>query len=88
MINRWCTMYNKDLANIVNITTNKYTNLSKEEHFNFLRNFLPKLPFKRIEYIKKKNSEKEETSEIAMLAKNLELSKREINHYIICQDHL
>jgi hypothetical protein len=89
MVNRWCSFYSKDLANIINITTNRFLSFSKEEHFTFLKNFLPKFSFKRIDYVRKKNTDnKEENPEIAMLAKNLELSKREINHYIICQKYL
>lgn len=89
MINRWCSFYNKELANVINITTNRFTNFSKQEHFYFLKNFLPKYNFKKIDYIKKKNTkEEEENKELTMLAQNLELSKREINHYILCQKYL
>lgn len=89
MINRWCSFYSDNFANIINLTVNKFTNFSKEEHFVFLKKFLPKVPFKKINYVKKKVlKESEEDNTIDMLSKNLEISKREINHYILCQKYL
>lgn len=89
MINRWCSFYSKDLANIINQTVNKFTFLNKEEHYSFLYNFLPKVKFSKINYIKKKDKTTDKEDEnISMLAKNLELSKREINHYILCHKSL
>jgi len=89
MINRWCSFYSKDLANIVNQTVNKFTFFTKDEHYNFLYSFLPKVKFSKINYIKKKDkTATKEDENLAMLAKNLELSKREINHYILCQKYL
>jgi len=88
MINRWCSFYSKDLSKFVNLTVNKFSNFSKDEHFVFLKNFLPKLPFKKIDYNKKKITDKDEQPELTILARNLELSKREINHYILCQKYL
>ena len=89
MINRWCSFHSKELANVINITTNRFTNLSKQEHFHFLKNFLPRYNFSKIDYMKKNNNkEKEEDTSLTMLAQNLELSKREINHYIICHNYL
>lgn len=88
LINRWGSFYSKELCNLINITTNRFSNFTKEEHYLFLYNMLPKNKFLKIDYIKKKGKEKENTKEddnILMLAKNLELSKREINQYILCQ---
>lgn len=88
MINRWCSFYSKELSKFINLSVNRFSNFTKEEHFAFLKNFLPKLPFKKISYVKKKVVENEIDDKICMLAKNLELSKREINHYILCQTYL
>jgi len=88
MINRWCSFYSNNINNIINLTTNKFTNFTKEEHFKFLKNFLPKVPFRKISYVKKKVQDDEQNPNLEMLAKNLEISKREINHYILCQKYL
>jgi hypothetical protein len=86
LINRWLSFYSKDITNIINQSVNRYTNLTRDEHYAFLKNILPKLPFKRLEYVKKKKEEKTKQDEMVdLLAKNLELSKREINQYILCQ---
>jgi len=88
MINRWCSFYSKELSRFINLSVNRFSNFNKEEHFIFLRNFLPKLPFKKISYVKKIAVENETDNTVCMLAKNLELSRREINHYILCQKYL
>jgi len=87
LINRWCSFYSKDVCTLINFTVNRFSNFTKEEHYLFLYNMLPKKKFLKIDYVKKKSKDKEdiEDDKITMLAKNLELSKREINQYIICQ---
>ena len=85
MVNRWISMYSPSLAILVNETTNKYWTLftKKKDCYNFLYKILPQVPNRRIYYIKKQKSEKTETNEIiSTLAKNMELSKREITYYI------
>lgn len=85
MLNRWCTMYSPDVAQIINETTNKYKEvfLLKQEQYNFAFNILPKVKKKRINYIKKiKQEEKKEDEDITTISKSLELSKREIKEYI------
>jgi len=65
MINRWLSFYSNDVSNYVNETCNKYANLfsTKQEQYNFLYNVLPKLKFKKINYLKKlKKEDKEEKS--------------------------
>ena len=87
LVNRWCSFYSKEVCSIVNHTVNRFSNLSKEEHYTFLKNIINRVPFKKINYIKKnKDTQKNnEDDTLSLLAKNLELSKREINQYIICQ---
>jgi len=86
LINRWLSFYSKDVCNIVNQSVNKFSNFSKEEHYLFLKNMLPKLPLKRLDYVKKKKNDNNDSDDnVSMLAKNLEISKREINQYILCQ---
>lgn len=65
MINRWSSMYSKEMNNYINESSNKYWNLfdEKGEQYNFLYYLLPKLKFKRINYIKKIKKEKKQKEE-------------------------
>jgi hypothetical protein len=86
MLNRWCSMYSSDVANIINQTSNTYGKLfqTKEEQYEFLLNMLPRVKKKRINYIKKiKEEAKKEENDISILATNLELSEREIKENIL-----
>jgi septation ring formation regulator EzrA len=77
-------MYSDATAQIINDTTNSYWSVftQKIDHYKFLINFLPKLKFKRINYIKKHKQENTETSnDTCRLHVAYELSKREIDIY-------
>ena len=85
MLNRWCSMYSPDLAQIINETTNKKTEFLalKQDQYNYLFNILPKVKKKRINYNKKvKIEEEKEDENISIIAKNLEISEREAKEYI------
>jgi hypothetical protein len=87
MVNRWCSMYSPDIARIINETTNRYKEVFslKQDQYNYIFNILPKVKRKRINYIKKVKSEEEEEKEdydVSILAKNLEISEREVKEYI------
>ena len=85
MMNRWISMYSPQHATLLNLTSNRlYPVLSTKEYsYKFLLNVIPKSKPRRINYIKKAKHEKSsESDQIDILAKNLELSKREINVYI------
>lgn len=58
MVNRWCSMVDKDCANIINATTNKFGMCltSKTQQLAFLKNVLPKYKTHKINYIKRKTS--------------------------------
>jgi hypothetical protein len=82
VLNRWLSMSDQNIAKIVNATTNRW--LLKNNSINilkFYRSFLPKIN-KRIKYIKKtsklKNSDQKD---FVTLARNFELSTREIEMY-------
>lgn len=85
MVNRWCSMYSKDVATIINSVTNQNIGGmfdTKREQFTFMQHLLPRVKFKRIGYIKKKKEAKTEESEnLQYLAKSRELSVREIKQY-------
>lgn len=83
LINRWLSMHSPKFASIVNDTTNRYWScLTKDEMNKLLISSIPRSRFKRIAYIKKNKKEKTKKEEdIEMLAKNLELSRREVSMY-------
>lgn len=85
MLNRWGSMYSSDVAYIINETSNKYGKLfqTKEEQYQFVLNMFPKVKKKRINYIKKiKEEPKKEDNELALIAKAMEMSKRELEQNI------
>lgn len=85
MVNRWCSMYSKDIATIINFTSNQNIGGifdSKQDQFKFMQHLLPRVNFKRINYIKKKKEPKtEETDNLKILAKSKQLSVRELKQY-------
>jgi hypothetical protein len=90
MLNRWCSMYSKTTATFSNII-NRYLGVfdDKKDLYSLFVAVMPKVSSKRISYIKKvKEDKKDENTDIAMLANNLELSKREINQYIAFSETL
>ena len=82
--NRWLSMVDPIIAQIVNQTTNRWikiSDISSNKTFisRFYRNVLPKM-FKKYSYIKK-SQEKKDTEEYLNFARVLELSSREIEIY-------
>jgi hypothetical protein len=79
MLNRWISMYSKEMCTLVNSCLNKqYLFDDNHDLYNFYLNFLPKQKFKRINYIKKVKKEKEESAS----KKREFLSEREHNLYV------
>lgn len=94
LINRWLSMYSIELCYFINKTTNfNFKNIfgdSKEDIYNYFFNVIPKVPYKKIQFIKKNkkeiNKEDKELEEmINNYAINYELSKREIREYLKLQ---
>ena len=84
MVNRWCSMYSSELAEIINETTNKYKDVLvlKQDQYNFCYNVFPKVKKKKIEYIKKQKAKESQEANNNYLAEGLEISKREAQQYI------
>ena len=87
LINRWVSMYSPNMCRVINDTMNRYHSLfeDKSQLYKLYINLLPKQPQKYIRYIKKvkkEESDEGEDDQIELLAKSVELSKREINMYI------
>jgi|APSaa5957512493_1039668.scaffolds.fasta_scaffold225065_2 hypothetical protein len=84
MINRWISMYSPNLAIVINSTTNWLYSVfeTKQDYYKFINKVIPKVQRKHIAYIKKKKPEEtEETENLKLIAKRLELSEREIKSY-------
>lgn len=83
MVNRWISMLDKDLANIVNMTINRWNHSNDSDDFlnqcRFYKTVLPKNTNK-IQYIKKPNEEILD-DDIDLQMNNMEISKREILIY-------
>ncbi len=87
LFNRWLTMYSKDTVGFVNETLNKYCGIfdtDKQKTYQMYYNLIPRLKFKRISYIKKVKKDKDkqdETDQLKMIAKNKNMSVRELEIY-------
>ena len=87
LFNRWLTMYSKDTVGFVNETLKKYCGIfdtDKQKTYQMYYNLIPRLKFKRISYIKKVKKDKEkqdETDQLKMIAKNKNMSVRELEIY-------
>ena len=78
-------MYSSDIAQILNETTNRYGKLfqTKQEQYDFILNMLPRVKKKRLNYIKKvKEESKKEDNELSLIAKAMEISRRELEENI------
>ena len=90
LINRWLSFYSKDTPIFVNETLNKFAGVfdDKQATYRLYYNLIPRLKFKRISYIKKvKRQDVDEESEtkIALIARNKNISIREVRQYIDLQ---
>lgn len=87
LFNRWLSMYSKDTVSFVNETLNKYCGIfdtDKQKTYRLYYNLIPRLKFKRISYIKKIKKDKDkqdETDQLKMIAKNKNISVRELEMY-------
>jgi hypothetical protein len=85
LVNRWISMYSPELSYLINESSNKYHSVftDKRDLFRFIKVIIPKMKRKRINYIKKVKKDTEDIQEsIDLLARNLEISKKEIYNYI------
>ena len=87
LLNRWLSFYSKDTPHFVNETLNKYTGLfeDKQQLYRLYYNLIPRLKFKRIQYIKKVKKDKEEEVDYALFAKSNNISIRELKQYVDLQ---
>jgi hypothetical protein len=88
LLNRWISMHSPALCRYVNDTMNRYIGLfdDKRDMYRAYLNIIPKVNKKFIRYIKKTKVEPVEPDvdapDVSLIARELELSEREINMYI------
>ena len=87
LLNRWLTMYSKQTVSFVNDTLNKYCGVfdtDKQKTYRLYYNLIPRLKFKRINYIKKvkkDKAEQEDLDQLKLIARNKNISIRELKMY-------
>ena len=91
LVNRYISFYHPNLCIFIDNTTNRYDNaqsfLDPAIAYKTLCAMLPKLPFTRIDYVKKRVSERAQNKgvtneQLKQLADLLEISKREVLNYL------
>ena len=81
LIQRWLSMHSPEVAYIVNETTNRYWAAmgDKQDWYNMLMTQLPRVKFKKLQYIKKpKETNNKDDELIKRLADNIEISQRDV----------
>ncbi len=83
LFNRWLSFYNNDMCVFVNETVNRFSTIfdDKQQTYKLYYNLIPRLKWKKITYIKKKKKEEEEI-DLASIARNKNMSVRELKMYI------
>lgn len=82
MINRWCSFHSPLVAQIINISSNKYYTCfldNKQRHYNLLTSIIPKYKKTFIKYIKKANTKEDNNKDSLFLAQQYEISSREVD---------
>ena len=84
LFNRWLSFYNNDMSVFTNETLNKFSTIfeNKQDAYKLYYYLIPRLKFKKISYIKKVKKDKEEEENLNLLAKNKNISVRELKSYI------
>jgi len=84
LFNRWLSFYNNDMCVFTNETLNKFSTIFDDKQLTYKLYFylIPRLKWKRISYIKKKKKEDEEEQDLTLVAKNKNMSKRELLEYV------
>lgn len=84
VINKGVSFHTPLLAVMVNMTTNTYHDvLDKQEHIDLLNLVIPKMKYSKTKWIKSSKMKKDEkTNNELTLAKNLEISLRELRDIV------
>ena len=84
MFNRWLSFYNKGMATFTNETLNRFGGIfqDRQQQYRLYYYFIPRLKFKRIAYNKKLKKEVSEEENLDLIARNKNISVRELRSYI------
>lgn len=86
MISRWLSFYSDNQCIFVNETLNKFGYIfqDKQQQYRLFFNLIPRLRFKKIQYIKKKKEqqEKEEKLPMVQVARQMFMSVKELQQYV------
>ena len=84
LFNRWLSFYNNNMCVFTNETLNKFSTIfeNKQDAYKLYYNIIPRLKWQKIKYIKKKKKEEEDKINLALIAKNKNISIRELKQYL------
>ena len=84
LFNRWLSFYNNNMCVFTNETLNKFSTIfeNKQDVYKLYYNIIPRLKWQKIKYIKKKKREEEAEINLALIAKNKNISIRELKQYL------
>jgi|TARA_R100000152_G_C6748165_1_gene171753 hypothetical protein len=84
LFNRWLSFYNENMCIFTNETLNKFSTIfeNKQDTYKLYYNIIPRLKWQKIKYIKKKKKEEEDKINLALIAKNKNISIRELKQYL------
>ena len=84
MFNRWLSFYSKEMGVFANESLNRFGSIfqDKQQAYRLYYYFIPRLKFKRIAYNKKLKKDQEEEENLELIAKNNNLSVRELKEYM------
>jgi hypothetical protein len=84
LFNRWLSFYNDSMSLFTNETLNKFSTIfeDKQRAYRMYYYLIPRLKWQKISYIKKIKKEKEEEDSLQLMAKNKNISVRELKQYI------
>lgn len=93
MTNRWISFYDTQQAVMINEVFNKHAPIfeDKYDQFKFYDALIPKLRYKKMQYVKKPKELKEKDKEenlIQHIARSNEISTREVREYIDLHKHI
>ena len=83
LFNRWLSFYDNNMCVFTNETLNKFSTIfdNKQESYKLYYYLIPRLKLKKFSYIKKKKKEEEEV-DLSSIAKNKNMSVRELKMYL------
>ena len=84
LFNRWLSFYNNDMSVFTNETLNRFSTIFDDKHqaYRLYYYLIPRLKWKKIKYIKKNKKDADTEEHLELMAKNKNISKRELHQYV------